>query len=100
MAPSEPLGTTVILHRFTSADVDDPDVSRQRSGAAGLEPDLVLARSLSPSIAVFLAAEIAVAPLGVSQMQSALVLRGMVYGHDQGRSVSPAPIGVRNSRAL
>jgi hypothetical protein len=51
-----------------------------------------------PLLAVVLAAEIAVAPLAVFQVQSAPVLRGMIYGHDQGRSVSPAPIGAPNKR--
>jgi len=52
----------------------------------------------SPLIAVFLVAEIAIAPLPGFRVSLILVLRGMPYAPAQGQSVSPAQIAAPNSR--
>src|SRR5947208_329161 len=57
----------------------------------------ILVRSLSPSIAAFLAVEISIVPLLALRVQRVWVPRGIVYDHDQGQAVLQAQIDVPNS---
>ena len=58
---------------------------------------LILVRPLSPLIAAFLAAEIAVAVLPRLRLRSAPLLHGMPDDPDQGQAVLPDRIGAPNS---